>query len=809
MSQIGFWLRWSGRDFRDHWLQISVIAVILGLGIGAYAGLGSTTPWRIRNADQSYARLNMDDLRAQFTLGSYVDSVALIQAANRIDHAAWIEAAEIRLTSTIFVRAGDNILVRGRLMGVDVADNGPHINALYIHKGHGLTEADSGQNVAVLEYHFAHYYNLPPQGQIQVTGDVTMEYIGQGMTPDYFLVITPDGGFMAESNYAVVYVPLETAQTLTHHPGMANELLITATPDADIEVLRAEIDAALKAAFPTTSATLTSPDEEITYQTMYKTIDMNQSIYDIITSLFLAGAVFGAFNLANRIVESMRRQVGIGMALGMPLWMLALRPLLIGVQIMILGVVFGVGLGVVLAKLAEIWILGIISLPVTTDVVDPHVFVEAVALSAFLPLIATIYPVYRALRVSPIEAIRTGNLIEKSSPLVALGTVLPIPGKSFMQIPIRSLLRAPRRTLLTLLGITVSIALLIMMVGTLDSAVNTLGEMRSELLGEHPDQMIVYLNRPYTVDSPEWNTLADPQVVSMAEPSIHLYGTLSKNGTEIASSIDLLDMENDLWTPTVIRGHYPASEGVLISEKAASDLGVAPGDTILLEHPRRTGPLSYDIVTDEIPVVGIHANPARSLVYLDIDQAGLIGLEGTANMMRIDPVGDQSTTKAEFFEQPEVLSVISLRDAVNSAQAVFDEALKFLNGVKIGVFVLAFLIAFNSTNISVSERTREIATMFAFGLPLRTVTRMIITENLVIGVLGTILGILLGIPGLHWMFAVPLKDAFAEYQFLITVSTQTYLMAVLIGVFGVALTPLLVVRKMARMDIPSALRIME
>jgi putative ABC transport system permease protein len=284
---------------------------------------------------------------------------------------------------------------------------------------------------------------------------------------------------------------------------------------------------------------------------------------------------------------------------------------------------------------------------------------------------------------------------------------------------------------------------------------------------------------------------------------------LIKDDTEIASSIDLLDMENDLWTPTVIRGHYPASEGVLISEKAASDLGVAPGDTILLEHPRRTGPLSYDIVTDEIPVVGIHANPARSLVYLDIDQAGLIGLEGTANMMRIDPVGDQSTTKAEFFEQPEVLSVISLRDAVNSAQAVFDEALKFLNGVKIGVFVLAFLIAFNSTNISVSERTREIATMFAFGLPLRTVTRMIITENLVIGVLGTILGILLGIPGLHWMFAVPLKDAFAEYQFLITVSTQTYLMAVLIGVFGVALTPLLVVRKMARMDIPSALRIME
>ncbi len=44
---------------------------------------------------------------------------------------------------------------------------------------------------------------------------------------------------------------------------------------------------------------------------------MNQQVYDMMIVLFMAGAMFGAFNLSSRIVEAQRRQIGIGMALGM------------------------------------------------------------------------------------------------------------------------------------------------------------------------------------------------------------------------------------------------------------------------------------------------------------------------------------------------------------------------------------------------------------------------------------------------------------------------------------------------------------
>ena len=58
--------------------------------------------------------------------------------------------------------------------------------------------------------------------------------------------------------------------------------------------------------------------------------------------------------------------------------------------------------------------------------------------------------------------------------------------------------------------------------------------------------------------------------------------------------------------------------------------------------------------------------------------------------------------------------------------------------------LLAFLIAFNATSIATDERAREHATMFAFGLPRRSVVAMGMGENAVIGLLGTVVGVAMG-----------------------------------------------------------------
>jgi putative ABC transport system permease protein len=129
--------------------------------------------------------------------------------------------------------------------------------------------------------------------------------------------------------------------------------------------------------------------------------------------------------------------------------------------------------------------------------------------------------------------------------------------------------------------------------------------------------------------------------------------------------------------------------------------------------------------------------------------------------------------------------------------------------IRVIVMVLAFLIAFNSTSINVDERVREIATMFAFGLPIRTVTRMQMVENLVIGILGTLVGVALGWEVLNALLVARVQEQLAEFNFIVKISTSTLVISVALGVLVVALTPLLSIRRMAHMNIPDTLRVME
>ncbi len=810
MAKWGLWLRWSWRDLRERWLQVTAIALIIALGTAVVVGLGSTTPWRTQSANASYDLLNMYDLRVGLTRGSYVEQDQLIAAIRSIHHADQITALEPRLVTPTLVSVGEDILVRGELVGVDVSDGGPQVNGLYANAGRTLAAADDGQPVAMLEYHFGHYYHLPPRGKIQLSGSVTLDYVGLGMSPDYFMILTEEGGVWAQANFVAVFVSLSTAQTLSGHPNMISDVVLTLSDTADPALIRAEIETAVAAALPNTGFVIRDRHDNTVYRLIYQTIDMNQQIYDMMIVLFMAGAIFGAFNLSSRIVEAQRRQIGIGMALGMSRRALAVRPLLIGAQIAVLGAIFGLVMGLLVGKLAQVWMGGLIPLPVMGDLFQPHLFLEAAALGIVLPFIATLYPVWRAVRVLPIDAIKTGHLISTNSGLAPFLVHVPVPGRSFSQMPVRNLLRAPRRTLLTILGIAAAITTLIGLTGVLDSALLSLDRIRREAYQDHPDRLTVYLNNVYPVDSGAVAAITASPLLAMAEPALRVPG----QATNFKVLIEAFDLNNDLWTPTLTAGHRPtgaARPGVLISENAAAELGVSPGDSIILEIPRRTGPFSFQMVKTEFEVTGLHPDPWRTFVYMDRAQTGLMGLDNMVNMIQVIPAPgvEESALRRALFQSPAVASIISARDAVNSTGSVLDEVIRFLSGVQIAVLALAFLIAFNTTNINLSERSREIATMFAFGLPVRTVTGMIMRENCLTGILGTLLGIALGTLFLLWFVVERMPLILPEMRMPVTLSAGTLALAFVVGVVIVTLTPLLAVRKMARMDIPSALRVME
>ena len=125
------------------------------------------------------------------------------------------------------------------------------------------------------------------------------------------------------------------------------------------------------------------------------------------------------------------------------------------------------------------------------------------------------------------------------------------------------------------------------------------------------------------------------------------------------------------------------------------------------------------------------------------------------------------------------------------------------------VLLLALLIAFNSTAVSMDERARENATMFAFGLPVRRVLGVAVTESLVIGVLGTAIGLVAGRLLLEWLVRVLLPGTLPDIGIIAYLAPRTTATAAALGIVAVALAPLLTLRRLRRMDIPSTLRVVE
>lgn len=820
MTNMGFWLRWSWRDLRARWVQVVVIALIIAIGTGVCAGLWGQKKWRYDSADLSYARLHMYDLRINLASGSYLPQQDVLDTLKGIEG---IQTMETRLISPPLVdatRDGKSILVRGRLIGVEVADGGPHVNGLYVPKNSGrtLTAADAGQNAAVIEYKFAQANHLKPGDPVRISGDVALDFVGAGYSPEYFIVMPETGSYFAEKNFAVVFVPLETAQKATNHDGMVNDVSILLTKGTNPDVVRTEIQNRMAQAFPDTGIDITRRADDILYTNLYEDADSDQVLWTMVAFLFLIGASAGAFNLTGRMIEAQRRQIGIGMALGVPRRWIAFRPLLVGFQVAVLGTIFGLLVGWALGKLFAQNMENMLPLPFWRISFYWPGYILGTLFGILMPFAATLLPVWRAVRVAPVDAIQTGYMVAKGGGLSRIANRLPLPGKSFIHMPVKNVLRSPWRTLLTIMGVAIAVLLMTTCVGLGDTLSKTMNQADDAYRYRGQDRVLVTMDFFYPVGSEAITSitgLSQPDgqpYFKTTETSLIMEGSLSKGTTKIDNVlIELHDVTHAIWVPALKKGQLKTGQpGIVIAQKAAEDLGVSVGDTLTLEHPYREGPTTFRLVQTEVPVTGIHNSPLRPLVYMDMSAAPMMGLDGQANqvVVELNQGASLDAVKRTLLTRPGVGSVESISAFSDNVKNMLSMMQGILSVCEFVVLIMAFLIAFNSTSISVDERFRDIATMFAFGLPIRTVTRMQMLENFVIGVLGTVIGIIFGWQVLS-AFMIEQEGEGHDLEMLITLYPSTLALAVGLGVLVVVLTPILSVRRMKKMDIASTLRVVE
>jgi putative ABC transport system permease protein len=227
-------------------------------------------------------------------------------------------------------------------------------------------------------------------------------------------------------------------------------------------------------------------------------------------------------------------------------------------------------------------------------------------------------------------------------------------------------------------------------------------------------------------------------------------------------------------------------------------------------HPVRKG-LSYTLATTRLPVVAIHPNPYRFVAYIDSRYTSIPNLEGIVNRMAALPARGATTTEVQrsLFDVDGIASVQNVATSAESIRDRINESIGIFRVIEFAILLLALLIAFNSSSINTDERRREHATMFAFGVRTRSVLIVTAFESVLIGILGTALGLLFGRLLLEWLMRSLIPQTLPEIELDATLSWGTVTTAVALGIVAVTLAPLLTYRKLRRMDVPSTLRVVE
>ncbi len=184
---------------------------------------------------------------------------------------------------------------------------------------------------------------------------------------------------------------------------------------------------------------------------------------------------------------------------------------------------------------------------------------------------------------------------------------------------------------------------------------------------------------------------------------------------------------------------YPGKNMAVLTHRIADDYGIEVGDIITLRDD--------DMNTIEVEVAAISQNFVYNYVY--------ISAETYEEQMGETPEYKTAYVNAAGEQDIHLLSTILMNmdnvTAVSVNQDTMDRFASMMESMNLIVLViilcaagLAFIVLYNLTNINITERVREIATIKVLGFYENETSAYVFRENTVLTFLGALLGLVLG-----------------------------------------------------------------
>ena len=481
----------------------------------------------------------------------------------------------------------------------------------------------------------------------------------------------------------------------------------------------------------------------VSYSQDAERVDNLSSIFPVI---FFVVAALACLTTMTRMVEEQRTQIGSLKALGFS--RLAISQKYIGYAFVasLVGGLIGLGVGATLipAVIANAFQI-MYAIPGLDYKMQLPLFVLAVLAAVACTTGAALWACLSTLIDTPANLMRPRA--PKAGKRVFLEYIKPIWRRlSFTwKVTMRNLFRYQKRFWMTVIGIGGCTALIVTGFGLHESIFDVLDKQFDEIslydatvgldedLTEEQKQGIEdYLDGEEAVEDYMF-TYQQMMDASTTGTSYDVYLFAVDDVEEFGRFVDLRHRSDH--SPVELDG-----SGVVIDEKLSELLGVSVGDTITLEGDQRV----------EAVVADITENYVYHYVYLTRDlYTQLYGEDYQNNVMLLayqDGMGvDVSNQTSETLMKMDGVASYSYIATIRDS---FEDSMDAINYAVVIIIVaaaaLAFVVLYNLTNINITERRSELATLKVLGFYDGETTAYVLRENVFLTIFGVILGLVLG-----------------------------------------------------------------
>ena len=477
--------------------------------------------------------------------------------------------------------------------------------------------------------------------------------------------------------------------------------------------------------------------------------DKIAAIARVFPAFFFLVAALVALTTMTRLVEEERSQVGALKSLGFSSGAIALKYLLYAASASLLGSAVGLLVGMKLFPTVIINAYGIMyRVPQVVAPFQVHYALMASLAATACVLLATLSACWAELRETPARLLLPKA--PKAGKRVFLERIGPVwrRMKFTHKVAARNLIRYKKRFFMTVIGIAGCTALLVTGFGLRDSIFDlvdlqfkqlTHGDLTLYLSGDdelEDRDLQKLLNDPARVQ--DWIALAQDVGTTLGEDRLPV------DDVRLTVPSDLA-LFQEYYTLRHRGSKSPVPferDSVIVTEKLAERQHWQVGETITVKNQDgREGTLT---ITD------ICENYVYHYIYLTRETyRAAFGEESMENtvLLRL-PEGRSETSDQALSRDLLACDGVSAAVFTEELSDNFDASIRSLNAIVLVLILsagaLAFVVLYNLTNINISERVKEIATIKVLGFYDQEVSAYIYRENAVLTLIGAGAGLLLG-----------------------------------------------------------------